>query len=151
MRTRTRTRTRTRGERNGNNTKGHKGTEEDRKGQHFWSFFLGDEPALGWLYCKGNDRNYTKTHKCTTFPQLFFSVPVSTGEGLTGAGSDLIVPNRTLGNFLYESAGAVQDCRDGCPWKHTGPNPGLGRTPVSRDTCAITKGENKNCVQRHPA
>ena len=37
------------------------------------------------------------------FSATFFSVPVSTGEGLTGAGSGLIVPNRTLGNFYMKA------------------------------------------------
>ena len=58
-----------------------KGAEEDGKGQHFWSFFSG-EASLPSAACiaAGSYRNYTKTRKCTTFPQLFF-VSAGTGEG----------------------------------------------------------------------
>jgi len=65
-------------------TKGHKGTEEDRKGQHFWSFFFWGMSLLS-AGCIATGMTeitlkHTKTHKCTTFPQLFFLFQYQPGK-----------------------------------------------------------------------
>ena len=55
--------------------KGHKGTEEDRKGQLFFAvFFLGVSlvPAVRHNEMTEITVKHTKTHKCTYFLRLFF-------------------------------------------------------------------------------
>jgi hypothetical protein len=102
-------------------TKGQKRTERDNI---FGVFFRGMSLISAGCIATGMTEitlKHTKTHKCTTFPQLFFPVPVSSRMSVSQGESDSIRPNPILETHGRDARATTE-----------------------------AEGENKDCVKMHP-